>query len=133
MQLAQLICERPDELRADLMETYGINLDEAMEGAYTAPFVASLAMQLPQDCRWRVSYDSDAWWTGDRVLAANLVNNLRGLIWGMSDRRRRGPEPKPIGPSWMRGNRKAQALAMTSAELMERLGRPRHGREGEDG
>ena len=131
MLLAQLICERPDELRADLMETYGICMDEAMEGRYTAAFVASLCEQLPPSCRWRVSYEPDAWWDGDRVLMANILNNLRGLIWGMSDKRRRGPEPKPVGPSWMRGQRKMGAVAMGAEELMRVLARPRKG--GDDG
>lgn len=128
MLLAQLICERPDELRADLMETYGIDLDEAMEGAHSAPFVASLAMQLPQDCRWRVSYDGDMWWTGDRMLLAALANALNGLIWGLSDKRKRGMPPRQVGPSWAtdRG-RKAPAMAMDRDRLVELLSRPRDG------
>ena len=127
MLLAQLICERPDELRADLMETYRISLDEAMDGAYTAPFVASLCDQLPQDCRWRVSYEPDAWWTGDRMLMASVLNALNGLIWGMGDKRKRGPKPKPIGPKWATEGRKRgiPAQAMRRDRLLELLARPR--------
>lgn len=108
------------------METYHISLDEAMEGRYEAPFVASLALQLPQDCRWRVSYEPDAWWTGDRMLSAALVNSLNALIWGLGDKKKRGPRPKPIGPKWaVDKGRKAPALAMSKERLLELLARPR--------
>lgn len=111
------------------MQTYGVCLDEAMEGRYTAPFVASLALQLPQDCRWRVSYDRDLWWTGDRMLAANLLNQLMGLIWGLSDKGTRGQQPKPVGPSWARGERKSTAVVMTPRQLLAELRKPRRGEE----
>lgn len=108
------------------METYGICLDEAMRGRYEAPFVASLAMQLPQDARWRVSYEPDAWWTGDRMLQAALVNALNGLIWGMGDRKKRGARPKPVGPTWAidRG-RSVPATTMSKERLLELLALPR--------
>jgi hypothetical protein len=112
------------------METYGICLDAAMTGAYTAPFVAALCNQLPMSCRWRVSYDEDAWWDTDRVLMASLVNSLNGLIWGMADRKRRGPRPKIVGPSWMRGHgRKVPATVMSKRALLRELAKPRRARE----
>lgn len=122
-----MVHERRDELSADLMENYGVCLDEAMEGRYGAPFVAALADQLPQSCRWRVSYDDDAWWDGDRLLQASLVNALRGLIWGMSDKVKRGPKPKPIGPRWaVEGKaRTLAATAMPREELLRQLSLPR--------
>lgn len=124
--LAQLLCERRAELEADLLQTYGLMLDEAMGGAYPATLVASLVYQMPQDCRWRVSYDKDAAWTLDRQLQAGILNNLRALIWGLSDKDERGPEPEPVGPSW--ATRRANPMmAMTITELMEQLSRPRRG------
>lgn len=110
------------------MEVYGICLDAAMDGAYPAPFVAALAYQLPQDCRWRVSYDKDAWWTGDRLLMASIANALRGLVWGMADRRKRGPMPKQIGPRGT-GGRTLGRQPMSVAGLLERLSRPRRRRK----
>lgn len=108
------------------METYGICLDEAMEGRYGAPFVASLCIGLPQDCRWRVSYEPDAWWTGDRMLFAALVNSLNGLIWGMGDKKKRGPRPKPVGPKWaIDKHKKIPAMTMAKEQLLELLARPR--------
>lgn len=108
------------------METYGVCLDEAMEGRYTAPFVASLAMQLPQSCRWRVSYEPDAWWTGDRVLMASVLNALNSLIWGMGDKKKRGRRPRLIGPKWAtQKGRSVPALVMGKEKLLELLSRPR--------
>lgn len=106
------------------METYGICLDEAMKGCYPAPFVASLAEQLPPSCRWRVSYDPDAWWDGDRQLAAALVNGVRGLIWGLSDPKRRGPMPRVIGPTWADSSRR-RGVSMPADKLMRLLTRSR--------
>lgn len=132
MLLAQLMWERPDELRADLMGCYGVCLDAAMEGAYQPAFVAALVVQMPTSCRWRVSYDEDAWWDGDRMLMAAIANSLRGLVWGMSDRDRRGPAPTPIGPRSAReGGRRVRALVMTREQLVAELRKPR--READDG
>lgn len=109
------------------METYGIRLDEAMGGALPVELVAVLAEQLPQSCRWRVSYDRDAWWNGDRVLQAALVNSLNLLIWGMADKAKRGPAPRRVGPSWMAGDssRTLPAVAMGRDELLAELSKPR--------
>ena len=125
------MCEHPDELAADLMECYGVCLDAAMGGAYSAPFVAALAAQLPQDCRWRIAYDRDIWWTGDRLLQANLINTLNGLVWGMSDPKSRGPRPKLVGPSWADAKRERGLPAQTMSRdaLMAELSRPRRKRE----
>ena len=108
------------------METYQVCLDEAMEGRYSAAFVASLADQLPTSCRWRVSYDRDAWWDAERLIAAATLNNLRGLIWGLSKEDKRGPEPEPVGPSWAKRG-KAKDVAMDAETLMSMLSRPRKG------
>ena len=107
------------------MAAYGVCLDVA-DLFYPAEFVAALAAQLPQDCRWRVSYDPDAWWTGDRVLMANIANSLNGLIWGMADSKKRGPAPKRIGPSWFNGAAKTlPAMAMGRDRLLAELSKPR--------
>lgn len=127
--LAQLLCDHPDELAADLMEVYGMNLWAAMDSGMEPGFVAALCVQLPPGCRWRVAVDPDAWWTGERILQAALLNDLRSLIWGMSDKKKRGAPPKPIGPSSMaKGNeRKLAAVAMGREKLLAELAKPRKG------
>ena len=128
MLLVRLVYERIDELRADLMQTYGVCLDEAMEGRYTPDFIASLVSQMPDGCRWKVSYDQDAQWTLDRLLAALLVNQFQAYIWANSDKRRRGRRPQPIGPKWFTeqpDERKLAATAMTKGQLLEELAKPR--------
>ena len=112
------------------MESYGVCLDAAMDGGLPPEFVAALAAQLPQDCRWRISYERDAWWTGDRILMASLQNALTGLIWGMADPKRRGPRPQLVGPKWLVDprTRTVPALVFSKEKLLEQLSRPR--REG---
>ena len=65
--------------------------------------------------------------SGDRMLQASLVNALRGLVWGMSDKKKRGPAPKPIGPEWaLKGVVKTlPAVAMAREQLLAELAKPR--------
>lgn len=111
------------------METYGIDLRAAMDSGMEPGLVAALSAQLPPDCRWRVAADPDAWWTGERILQAALLNELRSFIWGMADKKKRGAPPKPIGPSYMtKGrSRKLAAVAMSREKLLEELAKPRKG------
>lgn len=119
-----------DELRADLMQHYGVCLDDAMEGRYSPDFVASLVTQMPEDCRWRVAEDRDALWNMDRVLLALLVNQIQGYIWANADKKRRGPRPKPLGPKWLveaDNTRKLPAMPMSREMLLAELSKPRTG------
>lgn len=128
MLLGRLICERIDELRADLMETYGICLDEAMEGRFSPSFIASLTSQCPDGCRWRVSYDEDALWTIDRTLTALLINQFRLYIWANADKKKRGKRPAPIGPKWLvedDSTKRLKAIPMTKEQLLAELAKPR--------
>ena len=96
-----------------------------MEGAHTAHHIAVLASQLPERSRVACAMDPDNAWGMDQVLAANLVNCMVMLMYSMGDKRRRGPRPQMVGPSWMNGRRRMDAQAMTVDELMEQLSRPR--------
>lgn len=114
------------------MEVYGI-APRALERDFAPEDAAALAAQLPDGCRWRVAEDPDAWWTGERVLMAGLLNNLRQLMWGMADSKKRGAPPKPIGPSWaVKGATRSLAMtAMSKEELLSELAKPR--KEAADG
>lgn len=128
MVLATELALHEDELRADLQQHYGIDLDGAMCGRHTAPHVAALVVQLPQDARLRVAEDADSTWTLDACLTAMLVNALHMLMYGMADRKRRGSPPEAVGPSWMRGRRNSSTLearVLSVDELMEILNKPR--------
>lgn len=119
--------EHPDELRADLQRYYGIDLDHAMAGGHTAGHIASLVVCLPSDAALFRAIDNDAAWTLQGTLLAAIFNNLTGLIYGMSDPRKRGKKPQRIGPSWMvnQGNQKLETRAMSISELMDELSKPR--------
>lgn len=125
--LAAAVERHPDELRADLQRCYGIDLDHAMAGAHTAAHVASLTACLPTDSLLFAAENPDAAWSREAILLAETRNALRDLIWGMSDPRKRGPRPKPVGPSWMTraGMTSLPAQVLSVDELMEELAKPR--------
>lgn len=117
----------PDALRADLQRYYGIDIDHAMAGAHSAGHIAALAAHLPPDSALHVANDPDAIWTYEMVILADIRNSLVGLIYGMSDKKRRGKKPQLIGPSWMtRGAmRSLEARVLPIDELMAELNKPR--------
>ena len=122
-----LLSEREGALRADLQHHYGIDLDHAMAGEHTAMHIAALVDNLPPDARVFAVADPDAEWTLASVIAADIRNILIGYIWSMADPKKRGPEPKRLGPSWMTSDRarKLDARVMTVGELMAELSKPR--------
>ena len=125
--LAAAYATREAKLRADLQQYYGIDLDAARAGGHTAWHVACLVSELPHDARLCVAEDGDAMWTLDGIVLASISNSLNALVYGMSDPKKRGRRPEPIGPSWMRAasGRKLPMRAMRADELMAILERPR--------
>lgn len=74
--LARLIRRYPDELRADMQEVYGLNLDDLGTG-YTLKHAGALAAQLPATSRVQCRIDpANAWGWTEQLLAAT-VNTLR--------------------------------------------------------
>ena len=98
-----------------------------MSGGHSAAHIAALVACLPSDAAVFRADNPDAVWTLDNTLLAIIHNDLAGLIWGMSPKRKRGPKPRPIGPSWLtKGTvRKLEARAMPVDELMAELSKPR--------
>ena len=119
-----------DELRADLQQTYGIDLDHARNGGHSALHVAALAVQLPRSSRLARLGNDDAEWTLTDVLLAGILNAFNAFVWGMSDKKRRGPRPDKVGPTWMRERKRTLAArVLPISELMEELSRPRTSEE----
>ena len=121
------MADHEDELRADLQQFYGIDLDAAMSGGHSPIHIAALFVQLPQDSRIARAIDPDNRWTLTDVLLATIANALHGLIWGLGDERRRGRRPEPIGPTWMTKGRMRSlpARVLPVSELMRELAKPR--------
>mgnify|MGYP006992119066 CR=1 FL=1 len=117
----------PNELRADLQRYYGIDIDHAMQGEHSAEHLAALVSCLPSDAALCVAVKPDAAWTREAVILAELRNMFASYIYGMSDKRKRGNPPKPIGPSWMtkKAMRSLEARLLTIDELMAELQKPR--------
>ena len=127
MMLAAAIRLHEDEVRADLQRVYGIDLDHARAGKHTARHIAALVSCLPSDSMIAKADNPDAVWTLETCVLADIDNLLTGLIWGMSDPKRRGRQRNPIGPSWMtKGNeRTLDARVLSIDELMAELEKPR--------
>lgn len=127
MVLASVIGSCEDKLRADLQQYYGIDLDEAIGGKHTARHIAVLVAQLPLDSRLSKSANKDNNWSLSDVLMAVLINNFRMFVYGMSDPKRRGQKPEPIGPSWLtnQAKRTLPARVLPINQLIDELNRPR--------
>ena len=129
-KLVSLVAEytaHEDELRADLQETYGIDIDRAIAGEHTARHIAALVVQLPPNARCRVAANRDNVWTLSDVVNVSTLNALRAFMWSFGDPKKRGQMPQVIGPKWMvdANKRTLPARALPVNELMEVLSRPR--------
>ena len=81
---------------------------------------------LPQDSALYATVDEDAAWDMDRTLLAMIYNSLNLLMWGMSDKNKRGAKPEMILPKRMkRKSRTIDAQVMPISQLMEILARER--------
>ena len=109
-------------MRADLQHYYGINLDNVEECNHSPHHIAELVRFLPQESCVGRAYDEDAAWNYERTLLAAILNSLNLLIWGMSDKSKRGAKPEQVGPSYMRFKKRTlDAQVMPISELMEKL------------
>ena len=119
--------DHEDELRADLQEYYGIDLERAMAGEHSASHIMVLTTQLPHTARLHKAYDKDAAWSLTDVLLASLLNQFRVFVWGLTPKNKRGPEPELIGPSYMtkRNKHSLPARVLSVSELLAELNKPR--------
>lgn len=116
--------DRPSELRADLQQFYGLNLD-GMGVEYSHAHAACLCAQLPAGARvWR---GTAAEWDTQTYLLAKVEHSLRVLAWQQTeDAQKRRNYPKPIDTPATREEfeRKYNASKKTRAWVDEVLSRP---------
>lgn len=94
--LARLEAERPDELRADFQQFYGLDLD-GMGREYTCEHAAALAAQLPRESRCFRAEAPACEWGDSEYLLASIEHTARLLLWSKTeDARRRRNVPKPV-------------------------------------
>lgn len=72
--------ECPDELRADMQQYYGLNID-GMGVDYSYAHAAVLVSQLPSNSRVCKFINPDAEWTEETALLASIDYSLRWLMW----------------------------------------------------
>ena len=104
--LAAMLAQCPDELAADMLETYGLLMPDILAGKYPAFFVAQLATQLPPYARTLTKINADSAWRLEHILLASLCNSFNSFVYSYGGKK--GKKPKPIGPSYMCGKNKKQ-------------------------
>lgn len=116
--------DRPSELRADLQQYYGLNLD-GMGVDYSHAHAACLCAQLPAGARvWR---GTAAEWTNEMYMLARVEHTLRVLAWQQTeDAQKRRNYPRPIDTPATREEfeRKYIASQRNRAWVDEVLSRP---------
>ena len=111
MMLAVMLVRYADELAADMLETYGLLMPDILAGKYPASFIAQLATQLPSNSRIAIKINADNAWQLEDVLIATLCNSFNNFVYSYGGKK--GKKPKPIGPSYMRGENKKQVKTET--------------------
>lgn len=121
--LAAALERHPDEVRADLQQYYGLDLD-GMGRDYTHEHAACLVSQLPRESRTaRAEQPACEWGPSERLLAL-IEYGVRVLAWqnsrdGEKGRRR----PKPLEAPGSRGGGASKVDRTDTAYIDEALGR----------
>lgn len=92
--LALYLKRYPDELEADFQQHYGLDLEELGRGLSIRK-AAVLAAQLPVDSRCCIAMDPDRSWSTEAWMLRSIEAHLATYMWSQSDKRKRGPKPKP--------------------------------------
>ena len=80
-----------------MRRVYGLDLDHTLTYQDMRPrILAALATNLPDGSQcWKTLNTTNAW-TIDQYLLAMQADQMSTWLWGNSDPKRRGPQPKPI-------------------------------------
>lgn len=110
-----------------MQQTYGIDIDRAMDGEHTAAHIAALVVQLPPNARCRIAENKDSMWTLSDVVNVSTFNALRLFMWSFGDPKKRGNPPAIMGPTWMvdANKRTLPARVLPISELLDILSKPR--------
>ena len=114
--------ERPDELRADFQQFYGLNLD-SMGRDYSLLHAATLSAQLPSESRIKRIYEPSYKWSDADYMLRSIEHSLRVLAWQQTKDGQRGRNiPKPI-PTPAEESRISSKLNRTDIEhINKKLG-----------
>lgn len=108
--LAATLRARPDELRADFQQFYGLNLDD-MGRAYTYLHAAALTVQLPADSRVMRAEAPELTWSDSDEMMRRLEHTARVLAWQQTKdgaKGRNAPRPLPSPVEQARTRRKVE-------------------------
>ncbi|MFT8592426.1 MAG: hypothetical protein ABF747_02275 [Bifidobacterium sp.] len=99
---------------------YQLNLDN-LGGTLDIMRAADLAAWLPSGSAVWIALDSPAAWDIDAYLTAGLWDSFNMFQWGMADRKRRGPRPKPIPRPGDKKKHQGTDTTSMSPELLDRF------------
>lgn len=127
MSLGAALAGHPDELRADLQQFYGLDLDRMGE-AYTAAHAAALVRMLPRESRLARVESPALEWSEAEYLLARIEHTLRVLAWQRSKDGQHGRNyPEKLQTPYDR-ERARRVAASSTPEAMryvaDRLGIP---------
>lgn len=120
MALAAVEESNPDELRADMQQYYGLNID-GMGRDYSHAHAAVLMAQLPQSSRLARLSDPENEWSDETHFLSLIEYDLRVLAWQRSKDGQRGTnKPKPNKTPGDRAKAKARAKGFDK-ELVDKM------------
>ena len=100
MALAAAWADFKDELTADFQQYYGLNLwgfgldgDQLTERIH---YAATLCAQLPETSRLARKQNAGNEWGVEAHFLRLLEYELRLLLWGLSDEKKRGDKPSAV-------------------------------------
>lgn len=112
-----MLREHCDALEADLDHYHRVNLVDLYRGRISLRKVAAFAAQLPQGARVHVEESTDAAWTEEAHLIAELIDTERAAIWQRAGDNNK-PKPKPFPrPPAAKAQRDQEKTLSSQAQL----------------
>jgi len=94
MSLASAEVKHPAQLRADIQQYYGLNLD-GMGSAYSYEHAAALVANLPRSSRIASILNEANEWADNEYILRSIDYTLRLISWQIGGGKGRAPEPLP--------------------------------------
>lgn len=117
MVLARAEVEHPAQLRADLQQYYGLNID-GMGSEYSYNHAAALVANLPRSSRIAAIENAACEWADNDYLLYTIEYTLRVISWQIGGCKGRAPEPLPTPSEQAERRRK---IALTDRNFIDRI------------
>lgn len=118
-----MLTEHGDDVEADLLETFGVDLLDLGSDRLSWSRLGRLLDRLPPNSRSYLAVRGYAAWTPREHLLAALVDILQGANWQRAqlNTKRTIPQPKPIPRPGAAKARRENRTELTPAQIAARL------------